>query len=132
MSLVHKKWILTESHIADFKSPLFVSSFFNALQYTVDYKRAKRSGYHFKLQLCAYALLLEEHFACDITRGFLYLIPPRRAEEVVFDKKLRRTVQKALREMKAIRLSEAMPPPTTQRRRCTDCEFRKFCNGVSW
>lgn len=96
----------------------------------VDYKLAKRSGYHFKLQLCAYALLLEEHFTYDVTRGFLYLIPRRRAEEIVFDKKLRRAVQKALHEMTAIRASESMPPPTTQRRRCTDCEFRKFCNDV--
>lgn len=96
----------------------------------VDYKLAKQGGYHFKIQLCAYALLLEEHFQREVKRGFLYLIPRRQAEEIPIDNKLRRAVRHALADMRVIRKSEAIPQATTLRKRCTDCEFRKFCNDV--
>ncbi|PJF42783.1 MAG: CRISPR-associated protein Cas4 [Phototrophicales bacterium] len=96
----------------------------------IDYKLAKRIGYHFKIQLCAYALLLEEHFQLKVKHGFLYLILRRQAEEILIDSKLRYSVQRALADMAAIRASEAMPPATKFRKRCIDCEFRKFCNDV--
>lgn len=96
----------------------------------VDYKLAEKAGYHFKVQLAAYALLLEEARAVSVRRGFLYLIPRHRYEEVTMEPKLRRTVQRALDDMRDILLSERMPPHTDWRQRCPDCEFRRFCNDV--
>lgn len=96
----------------------------------VDYKLATKAALHFQIQLAAYALLLEETHRCEIRRGFLYLIPRRRAEEVPISRKLRQQVHAALSAMKSMAASERMPPPTDWRQRCADCEFRRFCNDV--
>lgn len=96
----------------------------------VDYKHSTRSGLHFKLQLAAYALLLEETSGGVARRGFLYSIPLRKAEVVVLDKRLRQKLYAALEGMHRILMSESMPEPTPQRSKCLACEFRRFCNDV--
>jgi CRISPR-associated exonuclease Cas4 len=96
----------------------------------VDYKLSETAGPHFKLQLAAYALILEEMRGCVVTRGFLYLIPLRRAEEIKIDKRLRKQALQALSEMQAAAQKEAMPAPTSQIAKCVSCEFRRFCNDV--
>lgn len=96
----------------------------------VDYKLARKAGYHFKVQLAAYALLLESKFHCAVKRGFLYLIPSRKTIEVQITSKLRHEIQRALETMWQIADREQMPPPTEWQQRCPDCEFRRFCNDV--
>ncbi len=96
----------------------------------VDYKLARQAGYHFKMQLTAYALLLEDTFQKRVSRGFIYLIPSRKALEVQITLKLRTDVQRALDEMRNIMDREQIPSPTEWRQRCVDCEFRRFCNDV--
>ena len=96
----------------------------------VDYKLARREGYHFKLQLVAYALLLEETFQKPVRHGFLYLIPIRKVVEVVITPKMRQEIIAAISAMHQIAEQEQMPPPTDWRQRCADCEFRRFCNDV--
>lgn len=99
----------------------------------VDYKNARMEGPHYHLQLMAYGRLLEltrPDVSKPVRRGFLYLIPGRRAIEIAFTATLRQQLQTALADMKAIAQAERMPPPTLQRRRCLDCEFRRFCNDV--
>lgn len=98
--------------------------------FPVDYKLAKRAGYHFKLQLTAYALLLEEETDQHIKQGYLYLIRSKEMITVRFTKKLRRAVYSALDQMWQIANDELIPPPTERRTRCPDCEFRRFCNDV--
>jgi len=96
----------------------------------VDYKLAKREGQHFRAQLAAYAMLLEETFNVEVKRGFLYLIPVRKTVEISITAKLRGEVEQALAAMRQIAERETMPPPTEWRQRCADCEFRRFCNDV--
>jgi CRISPR-associated exonuclease Cas4 len=96
----------------------------------VDYKLSKKVERNMKLQLCAYGLLLADTWSCPSRRGFIYLIPERRAVEVVFDARLRATVTAALAALKRIAESEAMPGPVSQIAKCVDCEFRRFCNDV--
>ncbi len=96
----------------------------------VDYKLARKAGPHFKLQLAAYALMLEAERGARVRRGFLYYLPLRQAEVVAIDGRLRRAVQSALRELRAMREGEQMPPPTPHLRKCVACEFRRFCNDV--
>ncbi len=96
----------------------------------VDYKLARKAGFHFRVQLAAYALLLEDSRATSIRRGFLYLIPVRQMVEVPLTPKLRRHVHNALKSMHEITQTERMPPPVDWRQRCADCEFRRFCNDV--
>ena len=96
----------------------------------VDYKLARKVGYHYKIQLTAYALLLEEAYERTVKSGFIYLIPRQKTVEVTITPKLRRQVRRMLREMRKIAETEHMPPPTDWRQRCADCEFRRFCNDV--
>lgn len=99
--------------------------------YPVEYKYSEQKiGTHFKLQLAAYALLLEEVFQVPVQRAFLYAIPRRKAEEVPITPLLRKKVLTALQQMQQLMLSEQMPPPTREYRRCPTCEFRRFCNDV--
>ncbi|HUV90557.1 MAG TPA: CRISPR-associated protein Cas4 [Anaerolineae bacterium] len=96
----------------------------------VDYKLARQPGYHFRLQLAAYALLLEETYHLPVRRGFIYLIPLRRVEEVPISARLRRKIAALLHQMRLIAQTERMPPPNEWPSRCADCEFRRFCNDV--
>lgn len=96
----------------------------------VDYKYSTIDGPHFRLQLAAYALLLEDSRACTVSRGYLYLIPERRAEPVEIDRRLRAKTLAALDTMRQMLASEKMPTPTDQLRKCVACEFRRFCNDV--
>ena len=99
-------------------------------QIPVDYKMAKREGTHFRLQLMAYGKLLETQSKTPVNRGFLYLIPKRKAIEVSFTPHLRRKLAKALANMRQIEATQTIPLPTTKQRRCVDCEFRRFCNDT--
>jgi CRISPR-associated exonuclease Cas4 len=97
----------------------------------VDYKLSSGPlGPHFKLQLLAYGLMLEEMRGIPVRRGFLYAIPKRRATEVVFTPALRSTLSQALVMMTNVVAQESMPAPTKQRAKCEACEFRRFCNDV--
>ena len=99
----------------------------------IDYKLSKGIGPHFKLQLMAYGRLLAETYGENekvVRRGFLYLIPRRKAVEVSFTKTLRRQLQNTIGDLRAIAQMNHFPTATKQRRKCVDCEFRRFCNDV--
>jgi CRISPR-associated exonuclease Cas4 len=97
----------------------------------IDYKLSRtKPGLHFKLQLVAYGLLLQERYELPANRGFLYSIPKRRAIEDVFTPHLRTKLRQALVEMQDISQKEYMPTPTRQHAKCQVCEFRRFCNDV--
>jgi CRISPR-associated exonuclease Cas4 len=96
----------------------------------VDYKMAQQIGQHYKVQLAAYAMMLEEAYQTQVRRGIIYLIPTRKANEIPITRALRQQVQSTLETMRAIAEHETMPEPTAWRQRCTDCEFRRFCNDV--
>ena len=96
----------------------------------IDYKMAQRVGYHYKVQLAAYAMMLEETYQTQVQRGIIYLIPSRKANEVPITRTLRQQVLQTLDIMHAIAERETMPVPADWRQRCANCEFRRFCNDV--
>jgi CRISPR-associated exonuclease Cas4 len=99
----------------------------------IDFKNARREGPHFRLQLMAYGRMLEladPKSLLAVRRGFLYLIPARKAVEVRFTPRLRRQLDAALETMRVIATTQHVPAPTKQRGRCVDCEFRRFCNDI--
>lgn len=98
--------------------------------FPIDYKLAKKVGTHFKLQVAAYAMLLEEQIQQPVKKAMIYLIPLRRTEQISITPKLRQEVQNALATMQRIAERETMPPLTEWQQRCFDCEFRRFCNDV--
>jgi CRISPR-associated exonuclease Cas4 len=96
----------------------------------VDYKSSTRIGGHFRLQMTAYAVMLEDAWGISVRRGFFYLIPLRKTEEVRITPQQRTKLDEALTVMNTMLLHEQMPPPTRQRNKCVACEFRRFCNDV--
>lgn len=97
----------------------------------VDYKLSPgAAGMHFKAQLAAYALLLEEAWGMPVRRAFLYHIPDRTAEEVAISSVLRQRVEHATADIQRIVATEYMPPPPANRARCISCEFRRFCSDA--
>lgn len=96
----------------------------------VDYKLSMIAGEHFKLQIVAYGIMLEEMSGYFAKRGFLYHIPARKAKQVRIDKRGREKLQSAITEMQRILRYEQMPAPTSNRKKCFACEFRRFCNDT--
>jgi CRISPR-associated exonuclease Cas4 len=81
-------------------------------------------------QLCAYALLLQDCYQREVTRGFVYLIPSNDA--VVFDltENRKAETEDMIAEIRRMIEKEQMPPPTPVRNRCTDCEYRNYCGDI--
>lgn len=99
--------------------------------FVVEYKDSERAaGPHFRLQLAAYGLLLEEAWGLPVRAGWIYHIPLRRAERVALTPGLRRKVVEAVAEVRGAIEGEAMPGAPASRRPCVSCEFRRFCNDV--
>lgn len=100
------------------------------LAYPVDYKLTDRLRPQHRLQLAAYALLLEDCWGAQVLEGFVYLIVRRRAERVKIDAALRQAVLDALVDIRQIVEWERMPPAPADKHRCGVCEFRRICNDV--
>ena len=98
--------------------------------YIVDYKLAWKIGANFKLQVVAYALLLESAWQTGISGAFIYLIPKREAVPINLTARLKQQVKTALLAMRQIVEDERMPPPATNTRQCSTCKHRRFCNDV--
>lgn len=96
----------------------------------VDYKNSLKIGKQVHYQVLAYGMMLEEQSQVPAKRGFVYLIPKRKIEEIRFDEPLRNSFLKELEEMHTVLRSEQMPLPTEVRAKCLACEFRRFCNDV--
>ncbi len=97
----------------------------------VDYKLSRHGeARHFHQQLAAYAELIEENWQIPVRRGFLYLLPERRAEEVKLTGRLRAGLRGQVAVMRQMICSQAMPDATAAKARCVNCEFRRFCNDV--
>ncbi len=97
----------------------------------VEYKLSEnKAGAHFKLQLAAYAMLLEEAWQIPVKQAFLYSIPLRKAEKIAITPQFRKKVVQTVEQIRKIVDSEIMPPPPATQYRCVTCEFRRFCNDV--
>lgn len=96
----------------------------------VEYKDSEQVGPHMRLQLAAYALLLEEEWHLPVMEGFIYLLPLRRAERVPLTPTVRRKVVQTVDAVHTAIAHEQMPPPPKSRALCGQCEFRRFCNDV--
>ena len=97
----------------------------------VEYKQTRRQiGRHVRRQLAAYGMMLEETWAGEVHRGFVYSLLKRKAEEIKLTQRLRDGVQEAVTAMRGMVEREVMPAPPRSRRQCVNCEFRRFCNDV--
>lgn len=85
---------------------------------------------HHVYQITAQALLLEENGLQPVRRGFLYRIPAKQAHEVTLTPDMRRRTLQLIERAGVMLIEEKIPPPTPQRGRCLDCEFRRLCGDT--
>jgi CRISPR-associated exonuclease Cas4 len=99
--------------------------------YPVDFKDTLEPvRYNHHVQLCAYALLVEECFETTVSTGFIYRIPRDDVVAIEVTADLRADTLRCLDEIRTMISDERMPPPTTIRGRCSDCEYRNYCGDV--
>lgn len=97
----------------------------------IEYKDSERAaGRHFKLQLAAYAMLVEDVLHLPVRSGYIYHIPNRSVERMSIGARQHQQVVDMIRNMRTAIDDERMPEPPTARAICVGCEFRRFCNDV--
>lgn len=97
----------------------------------VDFKHGTAPpGRNHRYQLTAYALLVEEVWKRPVRRGFIGLIPLKKAVPVPITATMREEVRRSITAIRQMIAAERMPPPTRIRGRCADCEFRCWCNDL--
>jgi CRISPR-associated endonuclease Cas1/CRISPR-associated protein Cas4 len=98
----------------------------------VDYKRGKRphvarGAYEpERVQLCAQALLLEEH-GYEAPEGVLYFAASRERVKVEFDAELREATRQAAAGLRLLAMGGRMPPPLENSPKCPRCSLASIC-----
>jgi CRISPR-associated exonuclease Cas4 len=122
-------WLTSESLGLSGKLDLLIES--SSGWYPVDFKETSGPARpNHLLQLCGYALLVEETYRCTVSQGFLYLIPGNRVEAMTLTDELKRQTLSALDGIRGMIVSQRVPEPTLVRERCPDCEYRNYCGDV--
>jgi|GEM_PF-74994 len=95
----------------------------------VKWSESARGGVKFdhKLQLAAYALLVDENFGRDVKRAFVYYRVDGKVVEVFLSEGLKRLVERVVEDIHRIILDERAPPVRTTEARCANCGFRRYC-----
>ncbi|HMN75210.1 MAG TPA: CRISPR-associated endonuclease Cas1 [Burkholderiaceae bacterium] len=98
----------------------------------VDTKRGKRPHVAHgayepeRVQLCAQALLLEEH-GYDAPEGVLYFAASRERVKVVFDAELREATRQAAAGLRLVASGGQIPPPLENSPKCPRCSLAAIC-----
>jgi CRISPR-associated exonuclease Cas4 len=99
--------------------------------FPVDFKDTlDRVHHNHHVQLCAYALLIEDVLARPVPAGFVYRVPRNDMVIVEITAELREETHRHIEAIRQMIVEERMPPPTARRARCTDCEYRNYCGDV--
>lgn len=93
----------------------------------VEYKKGKRRRFeNDEVQLCAQALCLEEMFASEVERGYIFHAASKRRHEVMFDAALRAETVKTIEAVRAL-LASKLTPAARLLTRCEGCSLRGVC-----
>jgi len=99
--------------------------------YPVDFKDTEGGvRYNHRLQLAAYAMLVEENLGQPVPRAFIYMIPSRQLVSVPVGDKEKAEVKRGLAAIRRMIEREEMLAPTPVRARCVACEFRNYCADI--
>lgn len=92
-------------------------------------KRICQVPYNHKLQLAAYALLIEDNFNTIVKRAVAYYVNQAKLLELRIDGHLKALAIDAVNKIYNIIRSEEIPPPRRIRGKCEDCGFKQYCVG---
>jgi len=80
-----------------------------------------------RLQLAAYALLIEENFKTVVKRFAIYYARAHRAIISPIDSSLKREAHRAIKNIHEIIVNEEEPKVRVPKSRCENCGYRRFC-----
>lgn len=99
--------------------------------FPVDFKYTRgRPRRNHVFQLAAYAMLVEEKFQTEVGTGFIYLAPVQKVVAVQLTQDLKEKTVTFLAEIRGMIREGILPPATTVRSRCDECEFRNYCGDI--
>lgn len=99
--------------------------------FPVDFKYTRgRPHRNHLVQLAGYALLVEENFKTSVQTAFIYLVPIQQVVAVDLSRGLKEQTLGYLDDIRTMVREGLLPPATSVRGRCTDCEFRNYCGDV--
>ncbi|MCX8207639.1 MAG: CRISPR-associated protein Cas4 [Methanothrix sp.] len=81
-----------------------------------------------KYQLAAYVLLVEDCFRTTVRRGFIHYSREKLNVRIDITDELRRRTMKMIAEIRVIVENETDPACSRNPARCTDCEYRRYCD----
>jgi CRISPR-associated exonuclease Cas4 len=97
------------------------------MPFPVEYKRGHlRHEHSFDVQLCAYALCLEEMLGGNIPAGAIFYGKTRRRMDVVFDDRLRAETEDAANKVHWLIESGITPKPEYSKK-CKKCSLYELC-----
>ncbi|MCD0155637.1 CRISPR-associated protein Cas4 [Deinococcus sp. 6GRE01] len=102
-----------------------------AKAYPVEYKNSRRPpdpGH--RLQLCAYALLVEAELGLSCPHGYWHSSVTHETHVVAFDRRLRNRTASAIAAVRTLIREERCPEPTRRVEKCLECELRNFCGDT--
>lgn len=93
----------------------------------IEYKHGPRkANRHDDLQLCAYALCLEEMTGRPVPGGAVFSVKSKRRREVAFSEHLRAETRQAIADVRAMLHNGHLPPPVDDAR-CPPCSLVDAC-----
>lgn len=95
--------------------------------YPVDVKLSKFQSvsYAWKMQLTAYASLVEENFGVCVKKGYIYLVG-KRFLDVEIDAESKRRLRKIVKDVESVIVEEKYPR-AARSKKCGYCEVKDFC-----
>ncbi|RLF14408.1 MAG: CRISPR-associated protein Cas4 [Thermoprotei archaeon] len=80
-----------------------------------------------KLQLAAYALLIEDAFKVTVKRAAVHYTRANKLYIIPITPDLKREARNTIQDIHRIILSEEPPAPTRDLRKCENCGFKQYC-----
>lgn len=100
----------------------------NGQIYPVEYKRGKIADWENNhLQLCAQALLLEEHLGHPISYGLLFFYSSNRRMKVNLDSALRQKTLEVIESIRSLYQQSVPPDGIDEWPRCKHCSMVDYC-----
>lgn len=82
-----------------------------------------------KIQLAAYALLLEDSFKVPINSGIIRYVDDNQARSIEINPFLKDQVKELVKEVKAMLSSEKLPPLNKNENKCRSCSLKEICRS---
>jgi CRISPR-associated exonuclease Cas4 len=129
--LIKKFEINLKSKKFNFNVKIDCLMFNETFAYPVEFKSSfTKLFYVHKLQLAAQSIAIEEVLGKKVPFGYIKSISNGNVVKVEMPKALKDDVIKTINHMQKILISEALPVPTTDSNKCTDCYYKKFCKRI--